>query len=217
MPDHIATNARDYNVLCAGMPRSASTWLYNAARLLVSHSVDTDISYGWIDDFEHLPRQSNAVIKLHDYDSELVQSSSHILYSYRDIRDVLASMKRIWNKTPSIETADRLVSLYQQWANTADYVARYDDILTNKSQVIVRMAAALGIDNPNTQAILDEISNLSYFSEGPKTVHNQINLFHKQHITDGRPNSWHGHVKPELIAEIERKHRSWFEERGLPL
>lgn len=217
MLDHIGSSSRNYNVLCAGMSRSASTWLYNAARLLVSHSVDTDISYGWIDDFKHLPSRSNTVIKLHKYEPELVRNSSHILYSYRDIRDVLASMKRVWNKKPSIETADRLVLLYQQWTSEADYVARYDDILTNKSQVIVRMAEALGIDNPNTQAILDEISNLNYFSEGPKTVHNQINLFHKRHITDGRSNSWHGHVKPELISEIERKHRSWFEACGLPL
>lgn len=217
MLDHNGINSRGYNVLCAGMSRSASTWLYNAARLLVSHSVDTDISYGWVDDIKHLPPRSNAVMKLHDYEPELVRNSSHILYSYRDIRDVLASMKRVWNKKPSIETADRLVSLYQQWTSEADYIVRYDDIVTNKSQVIGRMAEALGIDNPDTQVILDEISNLNYFSEGPRTVHNQINLFHKRHITDGRSNTWHNHVKPALISEIERKHRSWFEECGLPL
>lgn len=110
MPDHVGTNSTDYNVLCAGMTRSASTWLYNAARLLVSHSVDTDISYGWINDFKHLPPRYNAVIKLHKYEPELVRNSTHILYSYRDIRDVLASMKRVWNKEPSIETADQLLA-----------------------------------------------------------------------------------------------------------
>lgn len=213
----IEVNSGKYNVLCGGMSRSASTWLYNAARLLVSQSVGTEIIQGWVDDLEQLPPRSHAVIKLHDYDPDLVRHSSHVLYSYRDIRDVLASMKRIWNKKPSIETADRLVSLYQQWTSVADYVVRYDDILADKAQIIERMAETLGIDNPHTQLVLDEVSKMSYFSEGPKTVHNRVNLFHKQHVTDGRSNSWQGHVKPMLIAQIERKHQNWFEQCGLQL
>ncbi len=215
MPEVTRLNSGHYNVLCAGMSRSASTWLYNAARLLVSQRVGTDMVCGWVEDFEHLPAPTNAVIKLHDYDPQLVHHSSHILYSYRDIRDVLASMKRIWNKKPSIETADKLVSLYRQWTEKADYIVRYDDIIADKTGVIERIAETLGIDDPKPQLILDEISNMSYFSEGPKSVHNQINLFHKQHITDGKSNSWHGQIKPRLITEIERRHQSWFEECGL--
>ncbi len=199
------------------MSRSASTWLYNAARLLVSQNVNSDISCGWIHDFECLPTETDAVIKLHNYDAELVRHSSHVLYSYRDIRDVLASMKRIWNKKPTIETADRLVSLYQKWTSSADYVVRYDEILADKNQVIERMAETLAISNPDPQSIVDQISKMSYFSEGPKTVHNQINLLHKRHVTDGSSNSWHGHVKPGLISKIERKHRSWFVENGFLL
>jgi len=217
LPDNIGINSRQYNVLCAGMTRSASTWLYNAARLLVSNSLDTEINYGWVGDFEQLPLRSNCVIKLHNYDPALVRRSSHILYSYRDIRDVLGSMKRVWNKKPSIETADRLVSLFQKWTSEADFVVKYDDILEDKNQVIERLAETLGINNSNPQLIIDEITNMNYSSEGPKSVHNQINLFHKRHITDGRSNSWHGHVNPKLIAEIERRHQSWFEACGLPV
>lgn len=215
MPEDASLNSDHYNVLCAGMSRSASTWLYNAARLLVSQRVGTDMVFGWVEDVEHLPAPTNAVIKLHDYDARLVRQSSHILYSYRDIRDVLASMKRIWNKKPAVETADRLVSLYRRWTEKADYIVRYEDIIADKTRVIEEMAKTLGIENPDPQPIIDEISRMSYDSDGPKSSHNQINLFHKQHITDGKSNSWHGHVKPRLIAEIERRHQSWFEECGL--
>ena len=86
-------------ILAAGMQRSASAWLYNAARLLLtsSPSVAEQFSCGWIGDWEQIPKKNYMLIKVHDFNKSLAGQSKCILYSFRDIRDVIASgIKKIW-------------------------------------------------------------------------------------------------------------------------
>ena len=94
-------------ILSAGMPRSGSTWLYNAARLLLisSSSVGNNLSSGWIEDLGTLSKKEVMLIKIHDLPKFLSKKSQIILYSYRDLRDALASSKRKFGNEPSMDKA----------------------------------------------------------------------------------------------------------------
>ena len=49
-------------ILSAGMPRSGSTWLFNAARLLLR--ANGEPSSGWIGDWSSLPRKPVLLLKV---------------------------------------------------------------------------------------------------------------------------------------------------------
>ncbi len=208
----------DYRVLVPGMNRSASTWLYNVARLLISQHVGSDFSCGWIGDIKTIPRRRHMLIKTHAYNSTMIDWSTFILYSYRDIRDVVASLSRKYGILPSIESADQLVSSYHKWVKIADFVVPYDAILGDKELIVNSLAEKLAIRNFNPSQIVQEIAGMSYDSEGRKNEHyHEVNLYHQGHMTDGRVKSWDGHVDPELICKIEYNHQDWFENCGFPV
>lgn len=213
-----AASKTDFRVLVPGMPRSASTWLYNAARLLVSQHVEQDFSCGWIGDIKKIPQRQHMVIKTHAYNPAMVEWSTFILYSYRDIRDAVASMARKFGRKPSIEFADNLVATFHLWSQAADFVMPYDAIKGDQTTVINSIGEALGIQGFDPEQIVKDLAALSYDSEGPKNAaYNELNLFHQGHITDGRTNAWDGQVESDLIAEIEDKHRDWFQDHGFPI
>jgi len=204
-------------IIAAGMPRSASTWLYNAARLLLSSSpsISQQFSCGWIGDWENIPKKKYMLIKVHRYNESLVDQSKCILYSYRDIRDALASSFRKFGQVPSIEAADALVSQYEKWMNVANVVMRYESMLDDKESIITQLVHLFGMQNIDPARIVENIERISYQSQGSKnaTYHN-VNLYHRGHMTDGRHGSWKGLIDSNLLKQIEEKHQEWFEKCG---
>ena len=87
------------------MPRSGSTWLYNAARLLLRRAPQggADLSGGWIGDWRRLPKRRRLLLKVHEFDPFLAKKARLVLYSYRDLRDALASCRRKFDIEPSLE------------------------------------------------------------------------------------------------------------------
>src|SRR5262245_15346631 len=80
------TARRSALVLSAGMPRSGSTWLFNAARLLLRQTVAPDeLGSGWVGDWARLPKRPWLLLKVHEYDAFLARRARAILYSYRDV------------------------------------------------------------------------------------------------------------------------------------
>ena len=202
-------------ILAAGMSRSASTWLYNAARLLVSGSPEQakEFSCGWVGDLKTLPKKRIMLIKLHGFDQRLVDLADKIVYSHRDIRDSLASSERKFGHAPSMERADRLVRLHEQWIGVADFVMGYEAMQSNKVNTVVQLAGALQIENFDSRAIVDEIDQLDYSSPGPKNrYYHEVNLLHAGHFTNGGNGVWRSSGKDELFREIEKKHLRRFEQ-----
>ena len=76
-------------ILSAGMPRSGSTWLYNAVRLLINSSfgLKNNFSCGWIGDWNDIPKKDVMLIKIHDFDEQIVNnhidSTDIIVYTYK--------------------------------------------------------------------------------------------------------------------------------------
>lgn len=204
-------------ILAAGMPRSASTWLYNAVRLLISRlpGMDQQFSCGWIGDWRQIPRRRIMLIKVHDYHKQLVEQASCILYSYRDVRDAIASSLRKFGQPPTLEVADEYLSQYEKWTGVADFVMRYETMLEDRTGMVMQIARQLGIADTDPDGITAAIAELGYRSEGPRNRHyHTTNLFHAGHITDGRHGSWKGVLDEPLVRAIEERHKAWFEKCG---
>ena len=132
-------------IISAGMPRSGSTWLYNATRLVLLSSPEfkDDLACGWIDDRNNLAESKNTLIKIHEFDKRLSEQAYYTIYSYRDVRDSLASINRKFGRLPSLDAATHLIKMHDKWTRVADIIVPYEKILSSKKEIITDLAQAL--------------------------------------------------------------------------
>lgn len=207
-------------VLSAGMIRSASTWLYNVLRLILlsEPTVAGDFSCGWIGDLQKIPLKRHMLVKVHAYNQKLVDQARLVFYSYRDIRDALASNARKFGAKPSINLADNLISQHNKWVHVADFSMKYEEMLKDKKNLVSGIAAMLKIAVSDPEMVCRQIDEMSYESEGEKNdAYHQTNLFHRGHMTDGRYRSWKGVIDKELEKAIVDRHLEWFEKNNYPI
>jgi hypothetical protein len=143
-------------ILSGGMPRSGSTWLFNVIRLLLQtiRPEPRKFECGWIDDLEISKKHPRRLIKLHDYRSDLVERASFIAYSFRDIRDAIASAKRKFNRIPDLSYAKYLIEQDHQWRNASNYVMKYEDMITDPRAEICKLSLLLGANYVDVDKIL---------------------------------------------------------------
>ena len=84
-------------VICCGMPRSASTWVYNVALEICRLSNKKAIGHGFVALNQYGLLNWNDLksdaVKIHSYKKYFEKLTQHIfLYSYRDVREVAASL-----------------------------------------------------------------------------------------------------------------------------
>jgi len=207
-------------MLSAGMERSASTWMYNVARLLIQKTVGNpdNFSFGWIGGWHEIPRRQVMLIKLHEYNQSLVDQSCLVFYSYRDIRDVVASMHRMFQLAPSIDVAEHFIKQDMQWSKVADYSMRYEHMIERPDSIVRDIARVLGVDDVDEQAIIDQVNALKFESAGDKNVHfNQTTMYHKNHILDGRFGAWKDHLDRDLVKQIEIRFSDWLTSHNYPI
>ncbi len=211
-------------ILAAGMPRSGSTWLYNAIRLLLLRDprIAGNLGCGWIADWNAIPKRKYLLVKLHDYDVGAVVLSKLAFYSYRDVRDAIASQKRRFGGCPDMLWADLYIHQHELWMRQAACVMKYEDMLRDPSAVVAALLQGLeaaGLLSPTAGGPLDPvIRELDRLAEHPVpgagAGYDPTTLYHPAHITDGRPDSWHGWLDEDLVAEITAKYRWWFDKYG---
>lgn len=208
----------DRTILDAGMFRSGSTWLFNAARLILESDRDVSLVSGWITEiYRRKDKTGNALLaKIHDYNYFLAKSADDILYSYRDIRDVLTSMQRAFDQPPTMQFAKQLIHNDRKWKSVATFVVRYEDMMSKKTETIRRLANHLGIDPVDARRIDDRIERMRHEdpSVGKSKSHNAKNLLHASHITDGRHGSWVNELPEDFVSQVEEELADWFIANG---
>ncbi len=208
-------------ILAAGMHRSGSTWMFNAARLLLQRSGTEKLMSGWIGDVDVLKGEKTVILlKAHRFEPFAARHASTVLYSFRDIRDVLASLKRFSGVEPNIEDTRKQIRRDLQWRPVADFAMRYEDMVKNPSVTLRRLAHVLDVENYDADDILTELGSMSYSSTPSKSEnhrHNPDNLLHKSHVTDGRHGSWHSWLSAELVQQIEVEFSEWLSKHNYPL
>ena len=207
-------------IVAAGMPRSGSTWLYNAVRLMSAGSPGGPLVCGWVDDIGHRIGEESCLVKVHSYDAAMADRADLIFYSYRDVRDSLASQERSFGRPPTIEDARYFIENDANWRACATHAMRYESFIEDQSAELARIAAALGLDAGATDLaeVKRELDALSRGSgESQEDGYDKTNLFHKGHVTDGRHGSWRGALPEELVGELEREFAGWFRANGYDL
>ncbi len=107
-----------------------------------SPDIKENLSCGWSGDWKYklIPEKEYNAIKIHDFNPEIVERADVIVYSYRDIRDAMASAWRTFGNPPSLESADYLIRMHEKWVEVADLVVPYESILNEKNSVIAKLA-----------------------------------------------------------------------------
>ena len=123
------------------------------------------------------------LLKAHGYEQNLVDASSVIFYSYRDLRDAIASQERKTGEKATLELADCYVDAHEKWMQVADYTMKYESFLHEKESFIPDIVKILNAKQiiscdsnskpANPENILGEIEQLNYAADGEKT-----NLYH---------------------------------------
>jgi len=192
--------------------------VFNLIRLMMLEYLDELRPFisAFVDELGYTPLPRSCLVKAHSYNDRLARKADLIVYSYRDIRDVLASLYRKFGDVPTVNRAKNILQHHQHWTGCADITFRYESLAQDTSKLLAtRIADHLGIADADVSAILIKLETLGYESQGPKnSEYHQVNHYHKGHITDGRHGSWEGWLEPELLHEIEDTFADWFDHHG---
>jgi len=118
-------------VVAAGMPRSGSTWLFNVLRcVLQQHCPPHTLTCGWHADLDLVTRTAYTLVKAHNVDDVPLAEATHVFYSYRDVRDSVASAVRRFKISDPLLFARGTIAQDELWRSSADYVLRYEGLHT---------------------------------------------------------------------------------------
>lgn len=179
-------------VVSAGMPRSASTWLFNLIWLLLENKYpNRELVAGWVKDIDCSALDPSAInlIKVHEFDETLSGQADIVIYSYRDIRDALASLERKFDVKPSIALAENLLKQDYLWREQAQCVMKYEGMLDARQTVIKLVGKTLNlkVSSEVAEQIQHRLHNLAFEQQGRDgQSYDQTMLYHQGHITLGR-------------------------------
>lgn len=202
-------------VVCAGIPRSGSTWLYNAARLLLTATTgDSAAVHGtWIEHYEPSNSARFHVVKVHEPDEALAWRAKTILTSRRDLRDIAASAwKRGWvaDEASTLAFLDTVAAQHAFWKARAAFEMVYERMRTDPRAELAAVATAMGLspDASCLDGVMREIESLGH-DESSEEQFNPANLLHKKHIMDGRV-GYHAETLPaDLLRTINSRFADW--------
>jgi hypothetical protein len=189
-------------ILAAGVPRSGSTWLFNAIRCLLEESL-VDLHAAWISDWNPQHPAPNHLVKVHSpedagFDADFVFTTN------RRTEDCLASLVRMgWLRNDPAEvnvvwrTHEKLQSY---WKSRSSLEISYDDIMNEPCGALHQIAEKLCINivPSRLMRIADELVHMEEPMGGkydPKTL---LHPGHRRHTSSAGPS-------PEEILSMVRK------------
>lgn len=235
------------------MYRSASTLQFQIASQLIKDA-DVGKQVGWIDVnhfFEvrdlHASCSGLKVVKVHrctdSIISEFMQNNAMGIYSFRDSRDVYASMMQqqqkpfdaIWNwhGRDFIKTS---FDNHKNWTSLPRVlVSQYEDIVEDIPKEVKRIASHLDIEINFTEcqqiaanfSITQQQERVKQFKEKllqmPRNpndhreivdYHDEDNLLQMNHIDSAKVGRWKEDLSAKEVAMIENKVKNWCVENG---
>lgn len=220
-------------ILVCGMQRSGSTLHYQIAKELVERlGAGTALGWSWDLVTPTLTRDGAppSVVKVHSpsepHERLLDQTRVRMLYSYRDLRDSMASLvqKRgdlgsdafAWNVRDALDSYAHFTSA------THVLTSRYEDFTRDISGEIDRIGAFLGL-RPSP-ALRDElVEGLGLDAQRRRIASvewregqawDPRSLLHHNHIRDGAIGKWRTVLTPEQIATVHAMAGPWLVKMG---
>lgn len=202
-------------IICAGMHRSGSTWMYNAVRqIYLNQGYNVYGCFANKYDFEN--KTDIHVLKVHEYKESVIKTVNYFLLSYRDVRDIAASAIR---RNLISENIDEILAYtdnvikreYEPWKKLARYEMRYEQMYQSKIDMVSEIAKAINMPIQDATKIKNDIESL----KPPSTQEDfdEENQLHCNHITNGIPGSYITTLSKEMIAAIENRHGKWLKDK----
>jgi hypothetical protein len=237
-------------IICCAVNRSGSTWTYQLVKELLKESSYTDLSYldvsesnKIIDALKHskLP----VVVKMHYYapqfDSLEEIKNARLIYSHRDIRDIIVSLSRKTNR-PAADIVDmpfleKAIDCYPDWSKHQGYLPIDYTLIRNKpSKAVMKIANHINCNIPTERAV--EIAEKLSLENQKKRIakmrstlkggilallqranilhgaKDRDTLLHYNHIQSGEVNEWKKVLTYEESERIVEKYKNWMKELG---
>jgi hypothetical protein len=205
--------------VAAGIPRSGSTWLYNAMRLILREKYAILYS-AWIDDRD-AAAEANAdasLIKIHAINADLADQASVIMTCHRDPRDIAVSLQAMgWfrNRTNALARMQEFRAYHEFWSPRSAIDLSYAQIVNDDEASLRRIAQALDVNFTDDKlASLAATLRNTPNNRDPDAKHDPEFLTHANHRNDGRDGRWKDQLDPKVARAIETQHRDWIRRLG---
>lgn len=194
------------------MPRSGSTAIFNALRLLLLSDPKCDLQSGWVRDARNMPRANTYLIKTHGMNLIDAWRASKTVYSYRDPRVALVSLSRKFGSEPSMDLIRMWMNDFAFAERHADLILRYETMVEDMPGMVRALAELVGREEADSDAIAAEISG----STGEGQGMDKVTLLHGDHATGTTDDEWRTFLPARLNAQIAEEFGAWFERYGYP-
>lgn len=178
-------------ILIAGMPRSGSTWQFNAARLILNRKHPAIFS-GWCADYDPATKEPVHLVKVHTPE-QVRFDYSLVLTTKRDLLECIGSSKRMgWLKDDNFFVQVLMqMHLYNYWNDRTALETDYLTIKNNPQRAILDISKVLEVDITAGEAgeISDRINNIA--PPDPDAIkphrYDRVTLLHPKHISENEP------------------------------
>ena len=191
------------------MPRSGSTLIFNALRLLLESDPDCKLQSAWVREARDLPRANTYLIKTHGMNVIDAWRASKIIYSYRDPRVALVSLCRKFDVQPTAEFIRNWLRDFAFAEERADLLIRYELMITDLSAIVSALADVVGIKT-DTEQLVTKLTEVM----GPGITADKKTLLHDNHVTGTRDDDWRAFFSEDMKEEIAREFGPWLERHG---
>jgi len=206
-------------IICAGMHRSGSTWLYNVVRYCCMNAGLR--TYGdYAKKYRDTIPADVHVLKIHPFKQHYCDRAKHVFTTVRDLRDVVASMIRynITRPTPRdvAHSTEKLINReYAAWAPYSSLEIRYEEMVLDRPAAVAAVLRVL--DLPSVVDPVEVHRDVEKLTRMALPDLDRTTQLWPRHVTNGRTGSYAETLSPELIKIVENIGGSWLTEHGYEL
>ena len=201
-------------IYSAGIPRSGSTLLFNILRVVLEMEYKDHVSSCWIEEIDKKSVNKINLIKTHHLNKIDMLRANRTFYTYRDIRDVLVSRLKMFDREPTIEIVRYHIQLHQLVERMGCHTVKYETMITFVEGTIHDVANVLGL-KVDPLAVMKKLPSPKK-SKAPDNGHDKDTLLHEGHVTGTKNREWEDVLPKELQKQIHSEFEWWFQKYGYP-
>lgn len=225
-------------VICAGLPRSGSTWIYNVVLMLLrsrtkavgtfSNTIPGDLA-------AHSEANGCLVVKCHAPDANLIALArllgAPVILTVRDPRDCLVSFEAAFQTERAgalHELSESASALLQLESYQRQFLVKYEET-SDRVKLLESLGAFLGItvgpklakkisEELSLEAVKENIARWeaegALDAERPAEVWTEESHWHANHIANGLTGKYVDHLSQREAAIVSNRMRSFFQKFG---